>query len=58
MCIDNLMISIDIQAAFLTAALMPYSENYAKENDYNGFVEVACHLFSDISSTLDTITQL
>lgn len=58
MCIDDLMINIDIQAAFLTASLMPYSENYAKENDYNGFVEVACHLFSDISSMLETITQL
>jgi len=52
------MINNDIQAAFLTAALMPYSENYAKENDYNGFAEVACHLFLDISSQLDTLTQL
>ncbi len=58
MCIDDLMINNDIQAAFLTAALMPYSENYAKENDYNNFAEVACHLFLDISSQLDTLTQL
>lgn len=58
MCMDDLLISNDIQAAFLTAALMPYSESYAEENDYCGFVEIACHLFLDISSQLDTLSQL
>lgn len=58
MCIDDLMLCCNIEAAFLTAALLPYSENYALENDCNGFVDTACKLYLDICCRLDKLEQL
>lgn len=58
MCLDDLMLCGDVQAAFLTAALLPYSDEYARENDCNGFVDTACHLFLDVSTRLDELSQL
>ncbi len=58
MSLDDLMLCVDIQAAFLTAALLPYSSEYSLEKDCNGFVDTACHLFLDISTRLDELTQL
>lgn len=58
MCLDDLMLCGDVQAAFLTAALMPYSSEYALEKECSGFVDTACKLFLDISSRLEELSQL
>lgn len=58
MSLDDLMLCSDIQAAFLTAALMPYSDEYSLEKNCNGFVDTACHLFLDISTRLDELLEL
>lgn len=58
MSLDDLMLCNAIQAAFLTAALMPYSSEYSFENDCSSFIDTACHLFLDISTRLDELSQL
>ena len=58
MSIDDLMMCNGVSTAFLTAALLPYSENYALENDCNGFVDTACRLYLDICSCFDELLQL
>ena len=57
MLFDDLLLFVNIQAAFLTAALLPYSSDYILENDCNGFVDTACKLFLDISTHLKQLEQ-
>jgi hypothetical protein len=58
MSLFDLLLCSEVQAAFLTAALIPYSEEYSKEEDLNGFVEIACRLYIDIYEQLDKLSQL
>ena len=56
MSLFDLLLCNEVQAALLTAALIPYSEEYSKEEDLNGFVEIACRLYVDIYEQLDKLS--
>ena len=58
MSLFDLLLCNEVQAALLTAALIPYSEEYSKEEDLNSFVEIACRLYVDIYEQLDKLSQL
>lgn len=55
---DSLFERREVQAAFLTAALLPYSEEYALEHEVCGFIELACMLYDDILAEFEVADTL
>lgn len=58
MDIDCLFERREVQAAFLAAALLPYSQKYMLEHDVSGFVETACMLYNDILTAFEASDAL